>query len=190
MSVGDFYGAHLQRPGAAHDAGLDGHARDHSQVGVHRRVGILPKVLADQLPDARYPGGASHENDLVHVLFLQVALGQHRLHWDQDLQEEVLVELFKQLATDLHLEVNRRRSGTLWGPRAIVRVKVEGNGDYGAGVEGEVELGGFHSLSETVDVLLEDRGDAELLPDSLTGVLQQPLAEVLTSQLVITCKYY
>lgn len=66
--------------------------------------------------------------------------------------------------------------------------EVQGHPDGDAGLEGEVELGGFHSLSETVDVLFEGGWDAKLLSDSLCGVLEQPLAEVLTSQLVVPCR--
>lgn len=66
-------------------------------------------------------------------------------------------------------------------------VKVQGHPDGDAWLEGEVELGGFHSLSEMVDVLFESGWDAKLLSDSLCGVLEQPLAEVLTSQLVVPC---
>lgn len=67
-------------------------------------------------------------------------------------------------------------------------VKVQGHPDGDAGLEGEVELGGFHGLSETVDVLFVSGWDAKLLLGSLYGVLEQPLAKVLTSQLVVPCR--
>lgn len=67
-------------------------------------------------------------------------------------------------------------------------VKVQGHPDGDAGLKGKVELGGFHSLSEMMDVLFESGWDTKLLSDSLGGVLEQPLAEILTSQLVIPCQ--
>lgn len=67
-------------------------------------------------------------------------------------------------------------------------VKVQGHPDGDAGLECEVELGSFHGLSEMVDVLFESGWDAKLLSDSLCGVLKQPLAEVLTTQLVVPCR--
>lgn len=112
-----------------------------------------------------------------------MALGQHRLHGGQYLQEEVLVELLEQLASDLGLEEDRGG-----GASGRLRVEVEGHSDGGAGLEGEVELGSFHGLPETVDVLLQGGGDTERLSDPLCGVLEQPLAEVLTPQLVVTYK--
>lgn len=111
-----------------------------------------------------------------------MALDQHGLHGSQDLQEEVLVELLEQLACDLGLEEDW--SGAFRG--LGLAVKVEGHSDHGAGVEGEVELGGLHGLSEMVDVLLQGGGDTELLLDLLGDVLEQPLAEILTPQLVVS----
>lgn len=67
-------------------------------------------------------------------------------------------------------------------------VKVEWYSDAGAWLDGEVELGSFHSLTEMVNVLFASWWDAKLLSDSLCGVLEQPLAEVLTPQLVIPCR--
>lgn len=67
-------------------------------------------------------------------------------------------------------------------------VEVKGHSDGGAGLEGEIELGRLHNLAEAVDVLFESDRDAKLLLDSLCGVLKQPLAEVLTSELVVSCR--
>lgn len=185
VSVGDLHRAHLQRPGAAHDAGLNGHARDHGQVRVHRRVGLLPKELPDDLPDPWYPGGASNQHYFIHVLLPEVAFRQHGLDWRQDLLEELLVELLEESAGDHRPKENRRGPGA---PGGLVAVKVQRHADCSRGVEGEVELGGFHCLPEVMDVLFEGRDHTELLTHSLCGVLEQLLAEVLTPQLVISFK--
>lgn len=197
MPVGDLYRADLQGPRAAHDAGLNGHAGHHGQVRVHRRVGLLSKEVADESPDARDPGGAAHQHNLIHVLLLQVALREHRLHRGQDLLEQVLVQLLKKLSSDDGLEEDRSwsfwscwsRSRTLLGlGGTAVGVEVERDADGGAGVQGEVDLGGLHRLSEAVDVFFQRGRHTKLLAHSLAGVLEQPLAEVLAAQLVVPCR--
>ena len=183
VSVWDFYGADLQGPGAPHDARLDGHPRDHGQVGVNRRVGLLAEELPDQLPDPGYPCGAAHQHDLIHLLGLQAALRQHRLDGLQYLLEEVRVELLKRRAGDGHLEEDGRLAGSRGlRPR---RLEVQGHPEADAGLEGEVELGLFGVLTEVVDVFLEGDCEAVRLQDLVHHVLQQPLAEVLAAQLVV-----
>ena len=181
VSVGYFYGADLQGPGAPHDACLDGHPSHYGQVWVHRRVGLLPKIFTDQPPDPWNPGGTSDQDDLVHLLLPKVALGQHRLDGVQNLPEEIGIELLEQLAGDDGLEKHWSFSGALGNLQALGGIQVEGYLELDARLQGEVEFGRFHSLSEAVDVLFEGGGEAILLLDLFHGVLEEPLAEVLAS---------
>lgn len=182
MPIGNFNCADLKRPRTTHNACLNGHTGHHGQIRVYRGVRLFSEILTDELPNARDPCRPSDQDDLIHLLLVQMPLDEDGLDGSQDLLEEVRIELLKGLPGQLFL----KQHFLLLRSVGSCRLEVQRDSEVNLRLLGEVEFGSLYSLSEEMDVFFKSRRNAVLLPDSLCGVLEQTLGEVLPSKLIIT----